>query len=230
MEDIYSYILDEEKSFKTTGVPVIDGWDFEMYRHIKKSVLYKYGQLEKNMTENTPVENIILPILNVAYRLEDVNVKDIECYVNDPKNYHLSFFTRKFHDRWTRKYEIDTFIDEAKDSRIDFGLCLVKNVNNRPENVPLQRLAFCDQTDILSGPICEKHLYSPDQLQEMKWDKDKIEEAIVMSRAEKSNQQVEGQSAKTPGRYIEVYELHGVLREDWLYDDGDPDKYVRQAQ
>lgn len=210
----------------------MDGWDFEMHRHIRLSVLYKYGQLDSGKTDDKPVENIILPILNVAYRLEDIDVKDINPYVNEAKNFWKSFFVKKFHDKWARKFEIDTFIDEAKISRIDFGLTLVKNFDNKqPECVPLQRLAFCDQTDVLSGPICEKHLYSPDQLQEMagKWDKDKIEEVIVLSRAEKANSQVSGQKAKTPGKYIEVYELHGVFPEDWLEDDGDPDKYVRQV-
>lgn len=231
-EDVFSYILREEKEFKTRGVPVIDGWDFEMYKHIRLSVLYKYGQLDKNKTENTPVENIILPILNVGYRLEDVNVKDIEPYVDDKDNYHKSFFVRKYHNRWTRKFEIDTFIDNTKTSWIDFGLCLVKNVGKNPELVPLQRLAFCDQTDILSGPICEKHLYSPDQLLEKKgkWDYDAIDELIMRARAEKSNQQVEGQKAKTPGNYIEVYELHGMFPEEWnpKIANPDPDKYTRQ--
>jgi len=227
-EGVFEYIQREEKEFKTKGVPIVDGWDFEMYKHIRLSTLYKYGQLDTGKTDDKPVENIILPILNVAYRLEDIDVKDIEPYVDDPKNYFKSFFVKKFHARWARKYEIDTFIDQTKTSWIDYGLGLVKNVGKEPESVPLQRLAFCDQTDILSGPICEKHLYSPDQLQEMagKWDADKIDEAITMSRAEKSNTQVQGQKAKTPGNYIEVYELHGTFPDDWI--GGDPEKYTKQ--
>lgn len=204
-----------------------------MYKHIRLSVLYKYGQLDTGKTDDKPVENIILPILNVAYRLEDINVKDIEAYVNDPKNYYKSLLVRKFHNKWAREFEIDTFIDAVKTSWIDFGLGLVKNNGKKPEYVPLQRLAFCDQTDILSGPICEKHMFSPDQLKDMegRWNSDEIEEAITMSRAEKAAQQVKGQKQKTPGKYIEVYELHGTFPEDWLDKEGftgDPEKYVRQ--
>ena len=231
-ENVFEYIQREEKEFQTHGVPIIDGWDFEMYRHIRLSVLYKYGQLDTGKTDDKPVENIILPILNVAYRLEDINIKDIEPYVNDKDNYYKSFLVRKFHNKWVRKFEIDTFIDSVKTSWIDFGLGLVKNKGKNPEVVPLQRLAFCDQTDILSGPICEKHQFSPDQLLEMKgkWNADAIDEAITMARAEKANQQVQGQKQKTPGRYIEVYELHGMCPEDWnpKVDDPDPDKYTRQ--
>ena len=230
-ETVYQYILREEKEFQTgPGVPVVDGWDFKMHEHIRLTTLYKYGQLSTGKTDDKPVENIILPILNVAYRLEDINVKDIKIYVDDKNLFHKSFIIRKFHDRWARKFEIDTFLDNLKTSWIDFGLSLVKNRKNHPESVPLQRLAFCDQTDILSGPICEKHLFSPDQLQEMsgRWDADKIEEAIVLARAEKANSQVQGQKQKTPGKYIEVYELHGTFPEDWLKDDGDPYKYTKQ--
>jgi len=41
-------------------------------------------------------------------------------------------------------------------------------------------------------------MFSPDQLQEMagRWDKDKIEEAIIMARAEKENSQVTNQPQK----------------------------------
>ena len=230
-ETVYQYILREEKEFQTgPGVPVVDGWDFKMHEHIRLTTLYKYGQLSTGKTDDKPVENIILPILNVAYRLEDINIKDIKIYVDDKNLFHKSFVIRKFHDRWARKFDIDTFLDNLKTSWIDFGLSLVKNRKNHPESVPLQRLAFCDQTDILSGPICEKHMFSPDQLQEMagRWYADKIEEAIVLARAEKANSQVQGQKQKTPGKYIEVYELHGTLREDWLKDDGDPYKYTKQ--
>lgn len=234
-ENVFEYILRQEKEFQTGyGVPVIDGWDFKMYQHIRLSVLYKYGQLDTGKTDDKPVENIILPILNVAYRLEDIDVKDIEPYVDDKDNYYKSFLVKKFHKRWVRKFEIDTFIDQVKTSWIDFGLGLVKNKGKNPEFVPLQRLAFCDQTDVLAGPICEKHSYSPDQLLEMKgkWDADAIDEVITMSRAEKSQQQVQGQKAKTPGHYIEVYELHGMFPEDWnpKQEDADPNKYTRQIQ
>ena len=214
-------------------MPITDDWNFEMYNHIRLTILRKYGQLETGDKDNKPVENIILPILNVAYRLEDIDVKDIEAYVNSSKDYHKSLLVRKFHEKWARKFEIDTFIDQAKTSWIDFGLALVKNNGKNPESIPLQRLAFCDQTDILSGPICEKHMYSVDQLLEMKgrWDEKAIDDAIVFIRDEKANTQVKGKKAKTPGGYIEVYELHAMCSEEWdpTNSNPDPDKFSRQS-
>ena len=231
-EDVFSYIKREETEFQTHGVPVIDGWEFSMHEHIRRSILYKYGQLwGRTKTDDDPVENIILPILNVAYRLEDIEVKQITPYVNSDKDSHKSLFVKKFHDRWARKNEVDTFFDKVKTEWIDFGLGLVKK-SKKPEHVPLQRLAFCDQTDILSLPICEKHQFTPEQLNGMKgrWDADAIDEVIVLSREEKSQQQVKATKQKTPGRYIEVYELHGVFPEDWnpQIKNPDPDKFSPQ--
>jgi hypothetical protein len=230
-QDIYKYILNEESAYQTTPVSVVEGYEWSMYKHIKLSVLYKSSQFE-TPGEDRPFKNIIRPILNVGYRSEGFDVKDISLFINDYKNFYKSFLVKKFNERWCRVNDIDTLIDDIVESYIDFGGVLVKRINGqKPECVPLQKLAFCDQTDILSGPICEKHSYSPAQLIEMggKWDVVKIEEAIVMAKSEKDNTK-NTQKAKTPGKYIEVYELHGSLPESWLKDDGDPNKYVKQVQ
>src|SRR3990167_7322910 len=88
------------------------------------------------------------------------------------------------------------------------------------ETVPLQSIAFCDQTDILSGPIGIKHYYSPDQLLEMGkrgWGEEEngatvsLKQLIKLSREEKKDNNTEKQMASTPGRYIEIYEVHGNL-------------------
>lgn len=238
-QSVFDYILSEESSYQTLGVPIVDQWDFRMHQHIQLSTLYKYGQLSTGKTDDKPVKNIVKPVLNVARRSEGFDVKDIEPYVNDQDNHFKSFLVRKFHDKWARKWGIDTVIDESMDSFIDYGLTLVKDVNEtRPEAVPLQRIAFCDQTDILSGPICEKHMYSVDALIDMKgkWESDAIDEAISLAEEEKTNSQANNRDQKTPGRYIEVYELHGVLPKAWLNDDEEDQvsendsPFVRQAQ
>jgi hypothetical protein len=231
-ENVFDYITREENSYKTTGVPIVDGYEWKMFEHIRLSILYKNSKFSTGADDgNRPFKNIIRPILNVAYRSEGFDVKDIMVYVNDAKNYYKSFLVKKFHNKWARKNDIDTFIDEMVESYVDFGGVLVKNVNEkRPEVVPLPRLAFCDQTDILAGAICEKHMFSPDQLLEMagKWNADRIDEVITLSKNEKTVPQTQGQKAKTPGKYIEVYELHGMFPETWLNEDGNPNKYTRQ--
>lgn len=218
--DIFGYIQSQEANYKRP-IPINDSWNWSMVDHIKTTVLYSNSQLLTGKSDFKPVKNIIRPILNLEHRTEDIELKDVQIYVDDPDKYHLSFLVKKYHDDvFVQENDLDTFFDELNVSRIDFGGGLSKKLNKpAPEVVPLQSIAFCDQTDMLSGPIGIKHYYSPDQLMDMEekgWGKPEngatisIPELITLSREYKEVDQNE-QTADTPGRYIEIYEIHGNL-------------------
>lgn len=236
--EVFDYILSEEIDYKTRRIPLADNWDWNMHEHVEKSFMLKNSQFTKGANDFTrPFKNIIVPIQNVTYRTEGFDVKDVQIYVNSYEKYHQSLLARKFHTKWARKYSIDTAIDESVESYSDYGLTLVMNVNQeRPEIIPLQQIAFCDQTDVMSGPICLKFNYSIGQLLDMKgkWDANAIDKAIFQSKFSKTNQT--NKDAKTSGKYVEVYFLHGMLPESWLgpeklgEDWEDTGKYVLQNQ
>jgi hypothetical protein len=218
--DIYDYITRQEALYGT-GIPVNEKWSWSMKEHILTTELYTNSQLINGKTEWTPVKNITKPILNLEHRTEDIEVKDVQLYVDDPEKYYLSFLVKKYHDDvFVQENDMDTFFDELNVSRIDYGGGLSKKLNKpAPEVVPLQSIAFCDQTDMLSGPIGIKHYYSPDQLLEMEavgWGKAEngasmsISELLTLATHEKKGDN-QNQSVKTPGRYVEVYEVHGNL-------------------
>lgn len=203
-----------------------------MSEHIERcfNVANGWFHTGKNDGER-PYNDIVTPIIDVAFRSEGFDVKDIIPYVENAKEAYKSFFIKKRHPQWARKHRIDSFIDEVVETSIIYDLVLVKKVKEvRPEVVKLQSIAFCDQTDVLSGPIAFKHQYSVQDLMDFKgvWNDDKIDEVIVMARASKEVSMASDREAKTPGKYIEVYELHGRLPESWLEDGGNPDKYVDQ--
>lgn len=236
-ETIFQYITSEESNY-VLPINNLD-WEWSMKDHIKKSFFYKHGRLLGGNSDDKPVKNITKPILNLQYRTEDLDVKDIVLYIDDKEKYHLSFLVKKYHDDvFLRENNLDEWLDRWKEQRIDYGLGLIKNIGKAaPEIVPLETIVFCDQTDILSGPIGIKHYYSPDQLLDMAdrgWGEEangatlSLEEVIVLSKNYQNQQK--GNNSKTPGRYIEVYEVHGVMPESFLEDDGNPDKYVRQMQ
>jgi len=240
-QNVYDFITSEKTNYETLGVQIADNYEWQMKKHIDTSVLYKHSQYAEHIkTADEPFRNIVLPMVRLQYRSEGFDVKDIELFVDEAKNYYKSFLIKKWHERWARENGIDTFIDEMVESYVDFGGALVKDVNDvRPEVVPLQRIAFCDQTDILAGPICEKHFYSADQLKEMEakgWGDESngasgtIDEVITLAKTAKREKSKDN---KTPAKYIEVYELHGTFPVEWLEDgyDGEiPDdtEYVRQ--
>jgi hypothetical protein len=217
--DIFQYITSQETAFKQ-GIEV-NTKRWSMKDHLTRSALYRDSDIVGEKDKFTPIKNITRPILNLQYRTEDIDVKDVQIYVDDKDKFHLSFLVKKYHDDvFTQEYDLDSYFDALNQSRIDFGGGLSKSVKSPcPEVVPLQSIAFCDQTDILSGPIGIKHYYSPDQLLAMAsrgWGKKgngataSLEDLIALSRDQKNQNKEEG-ITETPGRYIEVYEVHGNL-------------------
>jgi len=238
-QDIYAYIVSEEENYK---LPIdLMGWDWSMFEHVKTAFYYKHGRLKTGNEDDKPVKNIVRPILNLQYRTEDIDVKDIFLYVDNPEKYHLSFLIKKYHDEvFVREHDLDTLWDDLNESRIDYGGGLLKNVKAPvPELVPLSRVVFCDQTDMLSGPIGIKHFFSPDQLLEMKkagWGDEKngatisLEELILLANNQKDTYDNAEQN-KTPGKYVEIYEVHGTMPASFLKDEPDDDeKYISQMQ
>lgn len=231
--DIFAFIRSQEANYKRP-IPINNKWKWGMKEHIELTELYTNSQ-SLNKGEFTPIKNITRPILNVQHRTEDIELKDVQIYVDDAAKYHLSFLVKKYHDDvFVKENDLDTFFDELNVSRIDFGGGLSKQLNKPcPEVVPLQSIVFCDQTDMLSGPIGIKHFYSPDQLLDMEkvgWGDPKngatisLEQLITLSRDEKHEDNTE-QTAQTPGRYIEVYEVHGNLPKRFFNSDEQSEKY-----
>lgn len=231
-QNVFQYITTEEANWKTSRVPLTTSKDWNMSEHIERctnvaNAWYHQGQNDGKR----PYDDIVTPILNVAFRTEGFDVKDIVPYVNDINESHKSFIIKKRHPKWARDNEIDTFIDDVVESSVIYDLVLVKNVNNsRPEVVDLKTLAFCDQTDVMAGPICIKHQYTPSELVSFKgkWDSDKIDMAISLALYEKEVSTTGNQKVKTPSKYIECYELRGNLPKSWLGGESGQYEYTPQ--
>jgi len=237
-KDIYELITTQEEAM-SQGID-ISGWLWNFKDHVKTSFFYKHGRLLNGNDDDTPVKNITRPILNLQYRAEDIDVKDIAIYIDDPDSYHLSFLVKKYHDDvFVAENDIDTFLDEVNESKIDSGGGLCKKMDGaRPEVIPLQSIAFCDQTDMLAGPIGFKLFFSPDQLKDMAdkgWGSDvngatiTLDELITLADNDKKIDQ-DGVVNKTSGRNIEVYEVHGAMPQAYLDDSDNYKTYVYQMQ
>lgn len=246
--DIFSYITAEETAYQLP-IEVVEGYEWNMPEHINTTVLYKNSEMvsgkNKGKEDEKPIKNITRPILNLAYRAEGFDVKDIQLYVDSAKDYYKSFFVKKYHDIYSVENAIDTMIDYLVECYIDFGGVLVKKLDGQPapEVVRLETIAFCDQSDLLGNPFGIKHQLTADQLQDYEeygWgDKANgaditIEELLVLSTkydsGDRKTNDIKKKQIKSTGRHIEVYEIHGVLPESFLKEDGDTDKYVRQLQ
>lgn len=230
--DVFEYITTEENNWQTARIPLTRSKSWNMREHIERctAVAGGYFFTGKNDGER-PYDDIVTPIINVAMRSEGFDVKDIVPFVNNKDNYHLSFFIKKFHPQWAREHNLDEFIDDLVETSVIYDLALIKNVNEvRPEVIDLKTIAFCDQTDIMAGPICLKHQYTPAEIIKLKgkWNDKEIDKAIALSVEEIEVSIAGNQKVKMPGKYVEVYELRGNLPERWLKEDGEKNVYAPQ--
>ena len=231
---VFDFIKAEENNWKTVRIPLTSSKDWNMWEHIERctNVANAWYHTGKN-DGNRPYDDIVTPIINVAFRTEGFDAKDIVPFVDDVQKSYMSFIIKKYHPQWSRKHELDTIIDDLVETSIIYDLALVKNYNNDvPEVIDLRTIAFCDQTDVLKGPLCLRHYYSISELVEMKgkWIDAKIDEAIILSEESKKVKLANDQTAKTPGKYIEVYELRGNLPKKWIEETADPYEYANQMQ
>lgn len=234
-KDIFEYITTEETNYKTVRVPLTTSKDWNMHEHIERCTNVANAWYHSGKNDGLRrYDDIVTPILNVAFRSEGFDVKDIVPYVNEASNAYKSFIVKKRHPQWARKNELDTFIDDVVETSVIYDLVLVrKEIDKpRPEVVDLKTIAFCDQTDIMSGPIAIRHYYTIADLLTMKgkWNDEAIDMAIYQAEMSKKVSIANDKEVSTPSKYIEVYELRGDLPENWLKDEGDKYKYVPQMQ
>ena len=230
--DVFSYIKAEENNWRTARVPITRTKSWNMFEHIERCTNVANAWFNKGANDGKrPYNDIVTPIIDVAFRSEGFDVKHIIPYVNDADNYYKSFLVKKYHPQWARRNELDTFIDDVVETSIIFDLVLIKNVNEaRPEVVDLSTVAFCDQTDVLAGALCIKHNMTVGEVLENKgkWYDDVIDIAINEALSEKKVALANDETVKTPSKYIEVYELRGSFPETWLDPEGDLKKYTPQ--
>jgi hypothetical protein len=217
--DVFSFIKTEENAWKTQRVPLTSSKDWNMFEHIERCTNVSNGWFNQGKNDGKrPYDDIVTPIVDVAFRTEGFDVKDIVPYVDSIKENHKSFLIKKFHPQWAREKRLDDFIDEVVESSIVYDLVLVKkNTQERkPEVVPLSTLAFCDQTDVLASPLCIKHYYSIDKMKEMEGTWENVDLAIALAPKSKKVKLANDQEVIVSGKSIEVYELRGTLPKEWI--------------
>lgn len=227
---IFDYIAEEEAGY-AKPVELVDGYNWSMKDHLRLSFLYQNSQFSEKNDNRTlrPFKNIVLPILNISFRTEGFDVKDIELYVDNPDEYFKSLLIKKYHQKWALENSIDTFIDEMVESYVTYGGALVRKTNQaKPEVIDLISLAFCNQHDLLNYPFAIKHQMSFAELRregkKRGWggggaDID-IETLIQLVKKDDKDT-------------VDIYEVHGTMPVEWLNDTeiiGESEEDVNQIQ
>lgn len=221
-----AYVQSQEQAFKRE-ISVYDGWSWSFTEHLKQSLFYLFGRLMTGNSENKPVKNIVRRILKFKYAAEDIDVKNINIYVNSDDKYHLSFLVKKYHDEvYVKENKLDDFFDTVKKEKINFGGALVQRVNGKPVKVPLQNIAFCDQSNIMGAPFGIRLSMNPQELMERAkkggWGNTAngatmtVEELITLAEYQKDDKKDGKQAVQTPGKYVDVYQVWGMLPAEFI--------------
>ncbi len=232
-KDVFAYITTEKNNWRTARVPMTNSKSWNMFEHIERCTNVANAWFNKGENDGLrPYDDLVTPIVDVAFRSEGFDVKDIIPFVNNADNYYKSFLVKKFHPKWARDNELDTFIDQGAETSIIYDLVIVKDINQtRPQVIDLKSIAFCNQVDASKGPLCIQHDYSVAEITEFKgkWDSDAIDMAIAQSLEEQKIPIANDQPVKTASKNIEVFELRGNFPESWLDEEnGDSGKYTPQ--
>lgn len=237
---IFSYIEQEENAYKTEEARLGDNWSWNMRDHIQ--LIYHLKNSIFYTGENDwlrPFKNILEPLIELANWTEDIEVKDIAFFIEGDEDRVKSFLIKKYHDEvYVRKYNVDDFIDQITEQDNTYGGVIVQDTKKGvPETPSLLNIAFCDQTDILGGPIGFKFNFSPAGLRKMSergWGNEangadmSIDDLIVLASTDKEVNE-DDTKTKTPGKVIEVYVVKGALPEHYLLDNDNMDDWYGQV-
>lgn len=239
--NIFDWIKSEENGFQTRKIQIGDNWYWsfrdhvQMIFHLKNSIFFTG---DNNWLRS--FKNVMQPILQLSYWTEDIDVKDVTFFIEGQNGKVLSFLVKKYHDEvYIRENDLDMLFDEITESDVDYGGVLVQRGAKIPEVIPLNSIAFCDQTDILGSPIAFKFDFSPSKLSEMSkygWGDERngatisIQDLIVLATNEKSADSLSNNKNILPGKNIEIYVVKGSMPNHYLDDSGDMEKYKYQIQ
>ena len=240
--DIHSWIKTEENKFETEEIQLGDNWHWNFRNHVQLIFHLMNGVFftgENNWLR--AFKQVMRPLLRLSYWTEDLEVKDVAFFIENGEGRALSFLIKKYHDEvYVREHDLDTLFDEITVSDINYGGSLVQKGVKRPELIQLNSIAFCDQTDILGGPIGLKMHFSPEKLRSMSkygWGEEKngatisLEELCTLATASKSPVgTINEKQNELPGKTIEVYIIRGNLPEHYPYDNDEMEYHCNQLQ
>ena len=242
IDNIHDWVKSEENNYESDEIQVGDNWYWNMREHIQlifHLLNNKFYTGENNWLRS--FKQVMKPIVTLANWTEDIEVKDAVFYSTSKNGKALSFLLKKYHDEvYAQEKELDRLFDEITELDNEYGGVIIQKGEKRPEALPFNSIAFCDQTDIEGGPIAFKFDFSPDKLKKMGrfgWGEERngadisLDELVTMASFEKD---VDGTLAErendVPGKTIEVYIVRGDMPSHYLNNDDDMDTYTPQLQ
>jgi hypothetical protein len=235
MESIYKFVAKQRDSYRSDTIEIAEGYDFSQYETLRTIELYDNDRFltgnKDELEREKPFFNIVSFRKNVATRATDLDTKDVQIQSDriTKTSYAETFLLNLKSRNWMKLSGFATFLNRMGATRAKYGGVLVKKTEpdgNLRIDVVAWLNAITDQVDIRNGVKIERHYYNPAQLMtDVPKGWKNIKEAIeAAKKAREAQASVRAPNQnKTPGAYVEVFEVHGVLPTCFLA--GTSDKY-----
>ncbi len=248
MSSIYEFVKQQRDSYRSDTIQITEGYEFSQYETLRTIELYHNSRFlsgnKDSVGREKPFYNICKFRVNVATRATDLDTKDVQIQSDrvTKTSYAESFLLNLKNRNWMKQSNFGPFLNKFGHTRAKCGGVMVKKTERDGELgihvVPWLDLVT-DQVDIRNGVKIERHYYTPAELKTntpKSWGN--IDDAIETAKKSRDAQAANSTSEKnkTPGRYVEVWEVNGVLPTCYLagtsdkYDDkyGSETEYERQ--
>ncbi|MBX3498114.1 MAG: hypothetical protein KF889_01620 [Alphaproteobacteria bacterium] len=235
METVFDFVKEQRDDYRTRTVQIAEGYEFSQYETLRTIELYHNSRFlsgnKDTLDREKPFFNICKFRVNVATRATDLDTKDVQIQserITD-KSYVETFLLNLKNRNWMKSSGFARFLNRMGATRAKYGGVLIKKTEHDDKlelHVVPWLNVITDQVDIRNGVKIERHYHSPADLQTLapkNWTN--IEKAIETAKTSRAAHAADptGMENKTPGDYIEVYEVHGVLPTCYLR--GTSDKY-----
>jgi len=243
MQNVHDFISQTIDDYEHHEIELADGCMWNQYDELQTIEHLITGHFENG--DKDPETELPKPFFDIISRIrlnqsssEDINIVDLGLKADTPKYYTHSWLLSKFNRVWLRRNQMNDVLDDATQTRGDYGGVLLKVTEDEDDlyiDVINWHHIITDPNDIEGGVKIELLNFTPAQLLEeaknREWDEDAVQDAIMT--AENTVDEENSDDKRTLGKYVFVTELHGVfpvsMYKDAIgeeYDEEDENKYA----
>jgi len=234
IDSIHEVIRKAENDYTTGDTTISEHVKFSLKDNVEKIDAYLNSKHTSGETDSLgrekPFFNIVTAAVNVWYRATDIDRANIRIKAVKSSDHIAAVLANVHSQQWMRREGFGAFLNEWGRALARYGSAVVKFVEKEgrlvPSVVPWNRL-IVDPVDFDNAPKIEKLYLTPSQLRKNK----SFDQDIVRSLIEahgKSRETLGGTKKDNKADYIEVYELHGEMEEEYLTGE-ENDNYVQQV-
>ncbi len=237
MSNICEIVRKAEDNYLSGETQISEYVSWSLKENVERIEAYKNskhisGDVD-SLNREKPFFNIGIAASNTWYRATDIDRKNIRVKATKESDYIASLLASiKIQDSF-RRNNFGIFLNSWGKTLADYGSCISKHVEKDGQLIstviPWTRI-IVDPVSFDGAPKIEKLYLTPAQLRANKsYDQDVVDK-IIDSRV--ARETLSGTKKDSQGEYIEVYEVHGELEEEYLKGEEsvetENEKYVQQ--